>query len=93
MDKVFNINKKAKRSLPTLSSEISGINNIKKKEDSRRSSDKLSSSDNFSRINSSKGIKHYNFNKAKKFFLSEIVYTEKNRKENLKNKLIIKTNI
>ena len=32
MDKVFNINKKAKRSLPTLSSEISGINNIKKKE-------------------------------------------------------------
>ena len=91
MDKVFNINKKAKRSLPTLSSEISGINNIKKKEDSRRSSDKLSSSDNFSIINSSKGIKHYNFNKNKNFFLSEIDYSEKKRKENLKNKLITKT--
>ena len=91
MDKVFNINKKAKRSLPTLSSEISGINNIKKKEDSRRSSDKLSSSDNFSIINSSKGIKHYNFNKTKNFFLPEIDYSEKKRKENLKNKLITKT--
>ena len=81
MDKVFNINKKAKRSLPTLSSEISGINNIKKKEDSRRSSDKLSSSDNFSIINSSKGIKHYNFNKTKNFFYQKLIIPRKKGKK------------
>ena len=91
MEKKYNINKKEKSSLPFLFSEISRINDLKKKEDSRRSSDKLSFSENFSINNSSKGIKHYNFNKTKNFFLSEIDNTEKKIKENLKNKLMTKT--
>jgi hypothetical protein len=48
-------------------------------EDSRRSLDKLTFSDNFSINNISKGIKYYHFNKAKNFFLSEIVYTERKK--------------
>ena len=89
MNNIFNKNKKI--SLQFLSSETSAMNNLKKKEDSRRSSDKLSFSDNFSVNNSTKGIKNYNFNKTKNIFLSDIDFTEKKKKENLKNKLINQT--
>ena len=94
MDKQNIINKKQKRIFHILSSEITAMNNFKKKEDSRRNSEQVS----FSESNSSKGIKIYNFNKLKKkdkiklktkyVFLSDIDNSEKKRKENLKNKLI-----
>ena len=86
-----NINNIKKRYFPILSSENSGFNNIKKKEDSRMSSNKLSFSDNFNISNSTKGIKNYNFNKTKNFFLSDVDCTQKKKKENLKNKLLYQT--
>ena len=94
----MNIKKNLRRSLPNLSSETSGINNYRKKENSVASSGKLSFSDNFSVNESSKGIKNYNFNetqtkekKSKKLILSDIDFSEKKRKENLKNKLMYRT--
>ena len=94
----MNIQKNLRRSLPNLSSETSGINNYRKKENSVTSSGKLSFSDNFSVNESSKGIKNYNFNetqtkekKSKKLILSDIDFSEKKRKENLKNKLMYRT--
>ena len=60
----MNIKKNLRRSLPNLSSETSGINNYRKKENSVASSGKLSFSDNFSVNESSKGIKNYNFNET-----------------------------
>ena len=65
MEKNKNINKIQKKSLPLLTSEITSINNYKRKEDSRKSSDNLSISDNFSVIGSTKGIIKYNFTKNK----------------------------
>ena len=93
-----NISKKQRRSLPILSPDISDINNYKNKENSIRTYGKLSLSDNFSGNNSSKRIKSYNFNenetreeKTKKLVLSDIDFSEKKRKENLKNKLMYRT--
>ena len=81
-------------------SDNSAIRNFRKKEDSRKSSG-ISLSDNYSLSSSSKGIKHYNFNKtqsktkvkfnSKNLFLSSIDFPAKKRKENLKNKLITQT--
>ena len=94
MDKQNIINKNQKKIFPILSSENTTMNNYKKREDSRRTSEQIS----FSESSSSKGIKNYNFNKLKKkekinlktnyVFLSDIDYSSKKRKENIKNKLI-----
>ena len=65
MEKNKNINKIQKKSLPLLTSEITSINNYKRKEDSRKSSEHLSISDNFSVISSTKGVIKYNFTQNK----------------------------
>ena len=92
------ISKKQRRSLPILSPEVSDIKNYKNKENSIKTYGKLSLSDNFNGNNSSKRIKSYNFNETetrekhtKKLFLSDIDFSEKKRKENLKNKLMYRT--
>ena len=100
MDNISNINKKKKEIFPMIISDNSAMRNFRKKEDSRKSSG-ISLSDNYSLSSSSKGIKHYNFNKtqsktkvkfnSKNLFLSSIDFPAKKRKENLKNKLITQT--
>ena len=99
MDKMININKNSKEIFPLIISDTSEMKTLRKKEDSRKSSELISISDNYSINNSSKGIQHYNFNKthskpkeqltAKNLF-SNNDFPEKKRKENLKNKLITK---
>ena len=100
MDNISNINNKKKEIFPMIISDNSAMRNFRKKEDSRKSSG-ISLSDNYSLSSSSKGIKHYNFNKtqsktkvkfnSKNLFLSSIDFPAKKRKENLKNKLITQT--
>ena len=100
MDNISNINNKKKEIFPMIISDNSAMRNFQKKEDSRKSSG-ISLSDNYSLSSSSKGIKHYNFNKtqsktkvkfnSKNLFLSSIDFPAKKRKENLKNKLITQT--
>ena len=100
MDNISNINNKKKEIFPMIISDNSAMRNFRKKEDSRKSSG-ISLSDNYSLSSSSKGIKHYNFNKtqsktkvkfnSKNLFLSSINFPAKKRKENLKNKLITQT--
>ena len=100
MDNISNINNKKKEIFPMIISDNSAMRNFRKKEDSRKSSG-ISLSDNYSLSSSSKGIKHYNFNKtqsktkvkfnSKNLFLSSIDFPAKKRKENLKNKLIMQT--
>ena len=100
MDNISNINNKKKEIFPMIISDNSAMRNLRKKEDSRKSSG-ISLSDNYSLSSSSKGIKHYNFNKtqyktkvkfnSKNLFLSSIDFPAKKRKENLKNKLITQT--
>ena len=100
MDNISNINNKKKEIFPMIISDNSAMRNLRKKEDSRKSSG-ISLSDNYSLSSSSKGIKHYNFNKtqyktkvkfnSKNLFLSSIDFPSKKRKENLKNKLITQT--
>ena len=100
MDNISNINNKKKEIFPMIISDNSAMRNFRKKEDSRKSSG-ISLSDNYSLSSSSKGIKHYNFNKtqyktkvkfnSKNLFLSSIDFPSKKRKENLKNKLITQT--
>ena len=100
MDNISNINNKKKEIFPMIISDNSAMRNFRKKEDSRKSSG-ISLSDNYSFSCSSKGIKHYNFNKtqsktkvkfnSKNLFLSSIDFPDKKRKENLKNKLITQT--
>ena len=100
MDNISNINNKKKEIFPMIISDNSAMRNFRKKEDSRKSSG-ISLSDNYSLSSSSKGIKHYNFNKtqsktkvkfnSKNLFLSSIDFPGKKRKENLKNKLITQT--
>ena len=100
MDNISNINNKKKEIFPMIISDNSAMRNFRKKEDSRKSSG-ISFSDNYSLSSSSKGIKHYNFNKtqyktkvkfnSKNLFLSSIDFPAKKRKENLKNKLIMQT--
>ena len=102
MDKSSNINKNSKDIFPMIISDNSTIKNFRKKEDSRKSSERISLSENYSLSNSSKGIQHYNFTKtqsklnepskkSKHIFFSSVDYPEKKRKENLKNKLITQT--
>ena len=102
MDKSKNINKKSKEIFPMIISDISALKKFKKKEDSRKSSERISFSENYSLSNSSKGIQHYNFTKtqtklneplkkSKHIFFSSFDFPEKKRKENLKNKLITQT--
>ena len=64
MDKSKNINKKSKEIFPMIISDISAMKNFRKKEDSRKSSERISLSENYSLSNSSKGIQHYNFTKT-----------------------------
>lgn len=100
MDNISNINNKKKEIFPMIISDNSAMRNFRKKEDSRKSSG-ISLSDNYSFSSSSKGIKHYNFNKtqsktkvkfnSKNLFLSSIDFPAKKRKENLKNKLFTQT--
>ena len=102
MDKSKNINKKSKEIFPMIISDISAMKNFRKKEDSRKSSERISLSENYSLSNSSKGIQHYNFTKtqsklnvplkkSKHIFFSSIDFPEKKKKENLKNKIITQT--
>ena len=102
MDKSKNINKKSKEIFPMIISDISALKKFKKKEDSRKSSERISFSENYSLSNSSKGIQHYNFTKtqtklneplkkSKHIFFSSIDFPEKKKKENLKNKIITQT--
>ena len=101
MEKKKNFNKKQRHYLPILSSENSAIDTFKRKEDSRKSSERVSFSDNYSISGSSKGIKDFNFNKnhtkdksglnSKKIFLNNIDFSGKKLKENLKNKLLYQT--
>ena len=63
MDNISNINNKKKEIFPMIISDNSAMRNFRKKEDSRKSSG-ISLSDNYSLSSSSKGIKHYNFNKT-----------------------------
>ena len=101
MDKSSSINKNSKEIFPMIS-DISALKKFKKKEDSRKSSERISFSENYSLSNSSKGIQHYNFTKtqtklneplkkSKHIFFSSFDFPEKKRKENLKNKLITQT--
>ena len=102
MDKSSSINKNSKEIFPMIISDISALKKLKKKEDSRKSSERISFSENYSLSNSSKGIQHYNFTKtqtklneplkkSKHIFFSSFDFPEKKRKENLKNKLITQT--
>lgn len=102
MDKSSSINKNSKEIFPMIISDISALKKFKKKEDSRKSSERISFSENYSLSNSSKGIQHYNFTKtqtklneplkkSKHIFFSSFDFPEKKRKENLKNKLITQT--
>ena len=102
MDKSSSINKNSKEIFPMIVSDISALKKFKKKEDSRKSSERISFSENYSLSNSSKGIQHYNFTKtqtklneplkkSKHIFFSSFDFPEKKRKENLKNKLITQT--
>ena len=102
MDKSSSINKNSKEIYPMIISDISALKKFKKKEDSRKSSERISFSENYSLSNSSKGIQHYNFTKtqtklneplkkSKHIFFSSFDFPEKKRKENLKNKLITQT--
>ena len=102
MDKSNSINKNSKEIFPMIISDISALKKFKKKEDSRKSSERISFSENYSLSNSSKGIQHYNFTKtqtklneplkkSKHIFFSSFDFPEKKRKENLKNKLITQT--
>ena len=102
MDKSSSINKNSKEIFPMIISDISALKKFKKKEDSRKSSERISLSENYSLSNSSKGIQHYNFTKtqtklneplkkSKHIFFSSFDFPEKKRKENLKNKLITQT--
>ena len=102
MDKSSSINKNSKEIFPMIISDISALKKFKKKEDSRKSSERISFSENYSLSNSSKGIQHYNFTKTqtklneplkktKHIFFSSFDFPEKKRKENLKNKLITQT--
>ena len=102
MDKSKNINKNSKEIFPMIISDISAMKNFRKKEDSRKSSERISLSENYSLSNSSKGIQHYNFTKtqsklnvplkkSKHIFFSSIDFPEKKKKENLKNKIITQT--
>ena len=102
MDKSSSINKNSKEIFPMIISDISALKKFKKKEDSRKSSERISFSENYSLSNSSKGIQHYNFTKtqtklneplkkSKHIFFSSFDFPERKRKENLKNKLITQT--
>ena len=102
MDKSSSINKNSKEIFPMIISDISALKKFKKKEDSRKSSERISFSENYSLSNSSKGIQHYNFTKtqtklneplkkSKHIFFSSFDFPEKKSKENLKNKLITQT--
>ena len=64
MDKSSSINKNSKEIFPMIISDISALKKFKKKEDSRKSSERISFSENYSLSNSSKGIQHYNFTKT-----------------------------
>ena len=102
MDKSSSINKNSKEIFPMIISDISALKKFKKKEDSRKSSERISFSENYSLSNSSKGIQHYNFTKtqtklneplkkSKHIFFSSFDFPEKKRKKKKKNKLITQT--
>ena len=92
MDKMSNINKNSKEIFPLIITDTSEMKSLRKKEDSRKSSERISISDNYSINNSSKGIQHYNFNKTHskpkeqlttKNLFSSVDFPEKKRKINI----------